>query len=292
LRPPGPLRRGSPTEAVTGAAVVPGPKRREPLRARDRVGDKLPITVRDDRAARCWLDPSEEIHGTGSSWCSARSLPAGSIAQRSRSRAIACGTKGVVPSFSARSPQHSWSSSDATIKKRWSPRKGWVEWKKDLPTNAAGAIPRARWFLVVESTSDVEQPSPFAGRRSVGALRSVRILERALQPCIRDPIDDMRCSEGERGRAHIDVALRRPRRSVTCARPFGPCGVLAVLRKKDGPGLRAGRHHAARSFALQVFERGSATRGNAEWKPTPAGEDAPLRERARASLFESLLQKS
>lgn len=142
--------------------------------------------------------------------------------------------------------------------------------------NAAGAIPRAHRFLAVESTSDVEQPSPFAGRRSVGALRSVRILERALQPCIRDPIDDMRCSEGERGRAHIDVALRRPRRSVTCARPFGPCGVLAALRKKGGPGLRAGRHHAARSFALQVFERGSATRGNAGWNPTLASEDRTL----------------
>ena len=91
-------------EAVTGAAVAPDPKGREPFRVRDRAGDTFPDPVRDDRAARCWLDPSEEIHGQGSGRCPARGLPAGSIAQRSRSRAIACGTKGAVPLFSATSP--------------------------------------------------------------------------------------------------------------------------------------------------------------------------------------------
>lgn len=69
--------------------------------------------------------------------------------------------------------------------------------------------------------------------------------------------------------------LRRPRRSATCARPFGPCGVLAALRKKGGPGLRAGRHHASSLLCIRVFERGSDARER-RVDPTLAGEDRTL----------------
>lgn len=66
---------------------------------------------------------------------------------------------------------------------------------------------------------------------------------------------------------------------MTCARPSGPRGVLAALRKKGGSGLAAGRQRVARSFALAGSERGLRTRGNAGWSP-------PLR--ARVSTLENV----
>lgn len=167
-----------------------------------------------------------------------------------------------------------------------------MEWEERLPVNAAGAIPRAHRFLAVESTSDVEQPSPFAGRRSVGALRSVRILERALQPCIRAPIDDRRCSEGARGRDHDSVRplrrrhrgdLRSSLRPAWCPRRPPQEGRAPVSQEPV-------RHRAARSFVRRSREGSRARERRAA--PVPAREGRHARERARASLFESLLQKS
>lgn len=142
-----------------------------------------------------------------------------------------------------------------------------MEWEERLPVNAAGAIPRAHRFLAVESTSDVEQPSPFAGRRSVGALRSVRILERALQPCIRAPIDDRRCSEGARGRDHDSVRPLRRRHRGDLRSSLRPawCPRRPPQEGRAPVSLEPVRHRAARSFGVDL-ERDRA-RGNAGRHP-------------------------